>query len=110
MGMSFLLPFFFVLGDGVESTVDLSLSCEESGRVLICYFDSNVSISCRFGLLDYYWVHSSTWLAFVMVGCCALSRSGAHSSRRSSARTLFSEVSCMSSLLDLPLLPFGWKT
>ena len=30
MGMSFLLPFFVVLGDGIESIVDSSLSCEES--------------------------------------------------------------------------------
>ena len=54
MGMSFLLPFFVVLGDGVELNVDLSLSCEEPGRVLIRYirYDSYISISCRFGLLD----------------------------------------------------------
>ena len=38
MGMSFLLPFFAVLGDGIESLVDSSLSCEESGRVLIWDF------------------------------------------------------------------------
>ena len=37
------------------------------------------------------------------------SRSGAHSSRRSYARVLFSEVSRMSSLLNLPL-PCGWET
>ena len=57
MGMIFLLPFFVVLDDGIESIVDSSLSCEESGRVLIWDFqlDSYVSVSCRFGLLDYYW-------------------------------------------------------
>ena len=75
MGMSFLLPRFVVLGDRIESTVDSSLSCKESGRVLILDFqyDSFVSVSCRFGLLDYYWVPSNTWLAFLMVYCCALS-------------------------------------
>ena len=58
MGMSFLLPFFVVLGCGIESIVDSSLSYEESGRVSIWYiqYDSYVSVSCRFGLLDYYWV------------------------------------------------------
>ena len=75
MGMSFLLPLFVVLGDGIESTVDSSLSCEESRRVLIWDFqyDGYFSGSCRFGLLDYYWVPSSTWLAFLIVDCCALS-------------------------------------
>ena len=69
IGMSFLLPFFVVLGDGIESIFYSSLSCEESGRVLIWDFqyDSYVSVLCRFGLLDYYWVPSSTWLAFLMV-------------------------------------------
>ena len=39
-------------------------------------YDSYVSVSCRFGLLDYYWVSSSTWLAFLMVYLllCALAR------------------------------------
>ena len=75
MEMSFLLPFLVVLGDGIESIVDSSLSCEKSRRVLIWDFqyDSYVSVSCQFGLLDYYWVLSSTWLAFLMVDCCALS-------------------------------------
>ena len=51
MGMSFLLSFFVVLGD--ESIVDSSLSCEESGRVLIWDFqyESHSSGSCRSG----YW-------------------------------------------------------
>ena len=74
--MRFLLIFCVVLGDGIESFVDSSLSCcEESGRVLIWDFqyDSYVSVLCRFGLLDYCWVPSSTWLAFLMVYCCALS-------------------------------------
>ena len=58
MGMSFLLPFFFVLGDRIESIVDSPLPREESERVLIwdSQYDSYVSVSCRFGLLDYYWV------------------------------------------------------
>ena len=75
MGMSFLLPFFVVFVDGIESIVDSTLSCEEYGRVLICDFqyDSYVSVSCRFGPLDCYWVPSSTLLAFLMVYCCALS-------------------------------------
>ena len=30
----FSLAIFVVLGDGIESIVDSSLSCEESGRVL----------------------------------------------------------------------------
>ena len=91
MGMSFLLPFFVVFGDGIESIVDSSLFCEESGRVLIWDFqyDSYVSVSCRFGLLDYYWVPSSTWLAFLMVYCCVLSLGS----------SLFSEVLRTSSLL-----------
>ena len=38
MGMSFLVPFFVVLGDGIESIIDSSLSCEESGMVLIWHF------------------------------------------------------------------------
>ena len=50
------------------------MSREESGRVVI--WDSQyrryVSVSCRFGLLDYYWVPSGTWLAFLMVYCCVL--------------------------------------
>ena len=91
MGMSLLLPLFGVLGDGVESIVDSSLSREESGRVLIWDFqyDSYVSVSCRFGLLDLYWVPCSTWLAFLMVDCCALSLES----------SLFSEVLRTSSLL-----------
>ena len=91
MGMSFLLLFFIVLGDGIESVVDSSLSCEESGRVLIWDFqyDSYVSVSCRFGLLDYYSVPSTTWVAFLMVDCCALSLGS----------PLFSEVLRTSSLL-----------
>ena len=58
MGMSFHLPVLLFLGDGIESMVDSSLSCAESERVLIRDFryDSYVSVSCRFGLLDYYWV------------------------------------------------------
>ena len=35
MGMSFLLSFSVVLGDEIESIGDSSLSCEQSGRVLI---------------------------------------------------------------------------
>ena len=56
MKISFLLTFFrCFLGDVIESIVDSSLSCEESGRVLIWDFeyDSYLSVSCRFGLLDY---------------------------------------------------------
>ena len=66
---------FVVVGDGIECIVDWSLSCEESGRVLIWDFqyDSYLSVSCRFGLLIYCWV-PSTWLAFLMLNCCALSR------------------------------------
>ena len=52
-------------------------------------YDSDVSFSCRFGLLDYYWVPSSTWLAFLMVDCCALSLGS----------SLLSEVLRTSSLL-----------
>ena len=91
MGMSFVLPFFVVSGDGIESIVDWSLSCEESGWVLISVFqyDSHVIGSCRFGLLDYYWVPSRIWLAFLMVYCCALSLGS----------SLFSEVLRTSSLL-----------
>ena len=71
----FPLAVFIVLGDGIECVVDSSLSCEESGRVLVRDFqyDSNCSVLCRFGLLADYWVPSSTWLAFLMVDCCALS-------------------------------------
>ena len=62
MGMTFLLSFFVVLGGGIDLIADSSLSREESGRVLISDFqyDSYVSVSCRFELLDYYWVPSST--------------------------------------------------
>ena len=69
------MPFFVVLGDRIKSIVDSSLSCEEFGRVLIWDFqyDGHLSVLCRFGLLDYYWVPSSTWLAFLMVCRCALS-------------------------------------
>ena len=35
MGMSFLSPFFVVLGDGIEPIVDSSLSFEDTGGVLI---------------------------------------------------------------------------
>ena len=96
-----LAVFVVVSGDGIASIIDPSLSCEESGRVLNWDFQygSYVSVSCRFGLLDYYWIPSITWLAFVMVDCCALSLGS----------LLFSEVSRMSSLLDLPL-PYGWET
>ena len=47
MEMSFLFPFFVVLGDGIKSIVDSSMSCKEPGRVLIWDFryDSYVSIS-----------------------------------------------------------------
>ena len=52
----FPVAIFVVFGDGIESIVDSSLSCEESGRVLIWDFqyDSCSSGSCRFGLLGYY--------------------------------------------------------
>ena len=85
------MPFFVVLSDRIESIVDSSLSREESGRVLIWVFqyESYVSVSCRFGLLDYYWVPSSTRLAFLMAYCCALSLGS----------SLLSEVSRTSSLL-----------
>ena len=80
MGMSFLLLFVVVVveGDGIESIVDSSLSCEESGRVLIWDFQydsclSVLSVSYRLGLLDYCWVPSSTWVAFLMLDCCELS-------------------------------------
>ena len=91
MGMGFLLPLFVVLGDGIESIADSSLSCEVSGIVLIWDFqcDNCLSVSCRFGLLDYYWVPSRIWLAFLMVNCCALSLGS----------LLFSEVLRTSSLL-----------
>ena len=100
-GGEFSLAIFVVLGGGIGSIVDSSLSCEESGRVLIWHFqyDSYVSVSCRFALLDYCWVPSSTPLAFLTVDCCALSLGS----------SLFSEVPRMSSLLDLPLL-CGWET
>ena len=90
-GDEFPLAIFVVLGDGIKSVVDSSLSCEESGSVLIWDFqyDSYVSVSCRFGLLDYYWVSSSTWLAFLMLDCCALSLGS----------SLFSEVLRTRSLL-----------
>ena len=52
-------------------------------------YDSYVSASCRLGLLDYYWVPNSTWLAFLMVDCCALSLGS----------SLFSEILRTSSLL-----------
>ena len=52
-------------------------------------YDSYVLVSCRFGPLDYYWVPSSTWLAFLMVFCCALSLGS----------SLFSEVLRTSFLL-----------
>ena len=53
-------------------------------------YDSYVSVSCRFGLLDYYWVPSSAWLMFLMVYCCALSLGS----------SLFSEVLRTSPLLE----------
>ena len=77
----------------------------KGGRRLIfasdkyCKHDSYVSVSCRFRLLDYYWVPSSNWLAFSMIDCCALSLGS----------TLLSEVSRTSSLLDLRV-PCGWET
>ena len=77
MGMSFLLPFLlFLVMELSQLLIRHSLvHCEESGRVLIWDFqyDSYVSVSCRIGPLDYYWVPRSTWLAFLMVYCCALS-------------------------------------
>ena len=74
-GDEFPRAIFCFLGDGFESIVHSPLSDEESGRVLIWDFeyDSYVSCLCRFGLMDYYWVPTSTWLAFLMVYCCALS-------------------------------------
>ena len=91
----FPLAIFVVLGDGIESIVDSSLSCKGSGRVLIWDFqyDSSLSVSCRFGILDDYWVPSSTWLAFLVVDCCELLLKS----------SLFLGVSRMSYLLDLPL-------
>ena len=70
-GDEFSLAIFVVLGDGIKLTVILSLSYEEPGRVLIWDFqhDSYVSVSCQLGLLDYYWIPSSTWWAFLMVDC-----------------------------------------
>ena len=61
-GDEFPLAIFVALGYGIESIVGSPLSCEESGRVLIWDFqyDGYVSFSCRFGLLEYYWVPSST--------------------------------------------------
>ena len=106
MGMSFRLPFIVVLDDGIESVVDSSPSCEESGRVLIWDFqcDSCVSGSGRFGLLEYFWVLSS--IKYIAPGWS--SRLVAHPSRRSYARVHFLQVSRMSSLLDLAL-PFGGR-
>ena len=71
----FPLALFVTLGDGIEFIADSSLSCEESGRLLMWDFqyDSCLSVSCRCGLFDYYWVPSSAWLAFLMVDCCELS-------------------------------------
>ena len=66
----------FVLSDGIESIVGSSLSCEESGMDF--QYDSYLSVSCRFGILAYYWVPSSTWLAFLMVHC-ELSRTSSSS-------------------------------
>ena len=90
-GDEFLLAILVVLGDRIESIVDPSLSCEESGGVLIrdLQFDSHLSVSCRFGLLEYYWVPSSTRVAFLKVDCRELSLGS----------SLFSEVSRASSLL-----------
>ena len=88
-----------------------------------------MTITYQFRAGSGFWtiVPSSTWLAFLMVYCCALSlgsslfsealrtssllggRTHEFSSRRSYARVLFAEVSRMSSLLDLPL-PYGWET
>ena len=48
----------------------------KSGALVLIWdfqYDSYVSLSDRFGLLDYCWMASSTWLAFLMVDCCALS-------------------------------------
>ena len=49
MGMSFLLLFFVVLGDGIQSIVDSALSREESGRVLIWDFSLTVTYQFRAG-------------------------------------------------------------
>ena len=67
----FPLVICVVVDDGIESIVDSSLSCEESGRVLIWDFqyDSYSSVSCRFGILAYYWVPSNAWLAFLIADC-----------------------------------------
>ena len=98
-GDEFPFAIFVVLRDGIDSIVDSSPSCEESGRLLIGNFqhDSYVSFSCRFGLLDYYWVPSSTWLAFLMVDCCTLSLGS----------SLFSEGLRTSSLLGGPTDKFS---
>ena len=66
MKMNLLLPLLVVLDYGIESIVDLSLSCEESGRVSIWDFQygSYVLVLCRFGGLNYFSVPSSTWVAF----------------------------------------------
>ena len=45
----FPLPIFFVSGDGIESVVDSSLSCEESGKVLIGVFSMTDSYQFRAG-------------------------------------------------------------
>ena len=47
MAMNFVLSFFVVLGDGIESIVDSSLSCEESGRMLIWGFQYDGYLSFR---------------------------------------------------------------
>ena len=78
-----------------------------------CWFGIfSMTVTYRFRAVSGYWT---------IIGCLVVpgwrswwysavrSRSGAHSSRRSYARVLFSEVSRMSSLLDLPL-PCGWET
>ena len=52
-------------------------------------YDSYVSASCRFGLLDYYSVPNSPWVASLIVYCYALSLGS----------SLFSEVLRTSSLL-----------
>ena len=69
MRLNFLLPFWLFSGDGCEFVVESSLSCEESGRVLIWNFQyaSDLSVSCRFGLLAHYWVPGKS-LAGVLDG------------------------------------------
>ena len=96
-----------------------SLSCEIPRRVLIWDFqyDGYLSVWSRFGLLDYFWAPSSTWVAFLMVDGCELSLGSSlysevfrpsflpggptheFSSRRSYSRVLFTEVLWTSSLL-----------